>query len=71
MRGVPPQLPGVVLPVPKPPARISPFRWALWWGAVALALVVFYGLFSIGWLGLRIVAGLADRRARRSRLRRA
>ena len=59
-----PSLEGVVLPVPKPPARISILRWALWWGAIALALLVFYGVFSVGWIGLRLVAGVVDRRSR-------
>ena len=59
-----PPFAGVVLPVPKPPALISVFRWALWWGAISLALFVFYGIFSIGWIGLRLVASLADRRSR-------
>ena len=63
MSGLPPRLPGVVLPVPKPPARISVFRWLLWWAAVALALFVFYGIFSVGWVLLRIAAGIADRRS--------
>ena len=59
-----PPFAGVVLPVPKPPVRISVFRWALWWGAIGLALLVFYGIFSIGWIGLRLVASIADRRSR-------
>ena len=59
-----PPFAGIVLPVPKPPARISVFRWALWWGAIGLALLIFYGIFSIGWIGLRLVASIADRRSR-------
>jgi hypothetical protein len=62
--GTPP-LPGVTLPVPKPPARISPLRWALWWFEIALALFIFYGVFSVGWVLLRVAAGIADRRSRR------
>ena len=61
----PPPFAGIVLPVPKPPARISVFRWALWWGARGLALLSFSGSVSIGWIGLRLVAGIADRRSRR------
>ena len=53
-----------VLPVPKPPARIGPFRWLLWSAAIALALTVFYGVFSVGWVGLRVVARIAERRSR-------
>ena len=67
MSEAPARLPGVVLPVPKPPARISAARWLLWWAAVGLALFVFYGIFSIGWVLLRVAAGIADRRARRRR----
>ena len=63
MSGAPPTLPGVVLPVPKPPARISVFRWLLWWAAIGLALVIFYGVFSVGWVLLRLAAGIADRRS--------
>ena len=62
---MPPVAPrGVVLPVPKPPARIGPGRWLLWWSAIALALFVFYGVFSVGWVLLRLAAGIADRRSR-------
>jgi hypothetical protein len=60
-----PRLTGVVLPVPKPPARIGPFRWALWSFDIALALLVFYGLFSFFWVGLRLVATVAELRSRR------
>ena len=63
MSVTPPQLQGVVLPVPKPPARISVFRWLLWWAAIGLALFIFYGLFSVGWVLLRLAAGIADRRS--------
>ena len=65
--GHPASLPGVTLPVPKPPAHISPLRWALWWAAIALALIVFYGIFSVGWVLLRLIAGVADRRSRNRR----
>jgi len=65
MSTAPPRLEGVVLPVPKPPARISVFRWLLWWAAIALALFIFYGLFSIGWVLLRLAAGIADHRSPR------
>jgi hypothetical protein len=60
-----PRLEGVVLPVPKPPARISAARWLLWWSAIAIALFVFYGVFSVGWVLLRLAAGVADRRSRK------
>lgn len=58
-------LPGITLPVPKPPARIGPFRWLLWGAEIALALIVFYGIFSIGWIGLRVAARIAERRSRK------
>ena len=67
MTTAPPPLVGVVLPVPKPPARISAARWLLWWGAIALALFIFYGVFSVGWVLLRLAAGIADRRSRKRR----
>ena len=60
-----PRLAGVVLPVPKPPARVGPLRWALWTFDIVLALVIFYGLFSFFWVGLRVVATVAERRSRR------
>ena len=65
MSGAPDLLPGIRLPVPKPPARITPFRWALWWFEIGVALFVFYGIFSIGWIGLRLVARVAEIRSRR------
>ena len=40
-------------------------RWALWWAALGLALVVFYVLLTPVWMGLRALAWLADFRARR------
>ena len=67
MSTAPPPLAGVILPVPKPPARISVFRWLLWWAAIALALFIFYGVFSVGWVLLRLAAGIADRRSRKRR----
>ena len=48
---------------PKPPVPI--WRWALWSGILALALVVFYGFFTPFWMGTRALAWLADFRARR------
>ena len=60
--------PGAVLPVPKPPARIGPARWLLWWAAIALALFVFYGVFSVGWVLLRLAAGIAEHRSRTRRV---
>ena len=48
---------------PKPPVPL--WRWALWYARSALALVVFYGLFTPFWFGLRSLAWLAEFRARR------
>jgi len=50
---------------PKPP--VPPWRWALWWATLGLALVVFYGLFTPIWFSLRAAAWLAEFRARRRR----
>ena len=50
---------------PKPPVPL--WRWALWSGILAVALVVFYVLLTPIWLGLRGLAWLAEFRARRRR----
>jgi hypothetical protein len=50
---------------PKPPVPL--WRWALWWGCLGVALVVFYVLLTPIWLGLRGLAWLAEFRARRRR----
>ena len=50
---------------PKPPVPL--WRWAVWWTALGAALVLFYGLFTPFWFGLRSVAWLAEFRARRRR----
>jgi len=56
---------------PKPP--VSKWRWAAWSAVLAVALAVFYGLFTPFWFALRSIAWLAEFRARRremgSRLR--
>ena len=48
---------------PKPP--VSRTRWAAWLATLAVALVVFYGLFAPFWFALRALAWLAEFRARR------
>ncbi len=48
---------------PKPP--VPRWRWALWMVLLGTALVVFYGLFTPVWFGLRSLAWLAEFRARR------
>jgi hypothetical protein len=41
------------------------WRWAQWWTAEALALVLFYVLLTPVWFGLRALAWAAEFRARR------
>ena len=52
-------------PRKKPPVPLR--YWALWWGILAVADLVFYVLLTPLWLGLRAVAWLAEFRARRRR----
>jgi hypothetical protein len=47
---------------PKPPVPI--WRWAIWWTALALAIVLFYVLLTPFWMGLRAAAWIAEFRAR-------
>jgi hypothetical protein len=49
----------------KPKPRVSRRRWAAWYAILAAALVLFYGLFTPFWFGLRALAWLAEFRARR------
>jgi lauroyl/myristoyl acyltransferase len=51
------------------PPHIGPLRWLVWWVALFLALIVFYGFFSIFWFGLRAAAWTAEFRSRRRRAR--
>ena len=37
--------------------------WALWWTALALAVVLFYVLLTPLWMGIRVAGRLAARRA--------
>jgi len=48
---------------PKPPVPL--WRWASWYVTLAVALVLFYGLFTPFWFGLRTLAWIAEYRARR------
>ena len=41
--------------------------WALWWSALAVAVVLFYVLLTPIWMGLRAAAWLAEMRDRRRR----
>ena len=45
--------------------RVPLWRWALWLVILALALPLFYVLLTPIWMGLRVLAWLADFRARR------
>jgi hypothetical protein len=51
----------------KPRPKVTIWRWALWYALLALALFVFYCLFTPVWFGLRSLAWLAEYRARRRR----
>ena len=51
---------------PKPPVPLR--RYALWYAALTVALVIFYGLFTPIWFGLRVAAWLAEFDARRRRV---
>ena len=52
---------------PKPPVPL--WRWGTWYAALGAALVLFYGLFTPFWFGLRVLAWVAEFRARRARRR--
>ena len=43
--------------------------WALWWAILVVADFVFYILLTPIWIGLRVVAWLAEFRSRRTRAR--
>ena len=48
---------------PKPPVPV--WRWAVWSAILAAALFVFYVVFTPLWIATRVLAWLADFRARR------
>jgi len=50
---------------PKPPVPL--WRYGLWYAALGIAHVIFYGLFTPVWFGLRAAAWAAEFRARRRR----
>ena len=50
---------------PKPPIPL--WRWATWWAILGAALFVFYVLLTPIWLGLRVLAWLAEFKKRRER----
>ena len=41
------------------------WRWATWYAALGLALVIFYGIGTVLWFGLRSLAWASEFRARR------
>ena len=43
---------------PKPPVPV--WRWGLWYSVLGAALVLFYGVFTAFWFGLRSLAWLAE-----------
>jgi hypothetical protein len=47
--------------------RVPLWRWAVWWLALAAAVVLFYVLLSPIWQGIRVAAWIAEFRARRRR----
>jgi hypothetical protein len=49
----------------KPPVPLR--YWVLWWAILVVADIVFYVLLTPIWIGLRVVAWLAEFRARRKR----
>ena len=51
----------------KPKPSPSVWRWALWWGALAVGMFLFYVLLTPIWVGLRALAWVAEFRARRRR----
>jgi hypothetical protein len=48
---------------PKPPIPL--WRWVLWWAVLLVADVIFYVLLTPIWIGLRMLAWVAEFRARR------
>jgi hypothetical protein len=49
----------------KPPVPLR--YWALWWAILVVDDIVFYVLLTPIWIGLRVVAWLAEFRSRRRR----
>jgi hypothetical protein len=50
---------------PKPP--VPRWRWAIWWVTLGVADLLFYVLLTPLWVGLRVLAWLADFRSRQRR----
>ena len=49
----------------RPKPRIPLWRWALWWVALLVGDILFYVLLTPIWIGLRMLAWVAEFRARR------
>ena len=49
----------------KPPVPLR--YWVLWWTILVFADILFYVLLTPIWIGLRVVAWLAESRSRRRR----
>ena len=49
----------------KPKPTVPLWRWALWMATLAVALFVFYVLFTPFWFALRSLAWIAEFRSRR------
>jgi hypothetical protein len=47
--------------------RVPVRYWILWWSLIVVADIVFYVLLTPVWMGLRVVAWLAEFRGRRRR----
>ena len=45
--------------------HVPAWRWGTWYAALGLALVIFYGIGTPIWFGLRTAAWTAEFRARR------
>ena len=50
---------------PKPP--VPWWRWGIWWVTLGVADLIFYVLLTPLWVGLRVLAWLAELRSRQSR----
>ena len=49
-----------------PKGPVPAWRWGLWYALLGAAIIVFYGLLTPLWLGLRAAAWIAEFRARRA-----
>jgi len=49
----------------KPPIPL--WRWAVWWVLLAIGMFLFYVVLTPVWIGLRVLAWVAEFRARRRR----